>query len=335
PKEVVKSVFDGQDDPALKGSATPGVVKELIRHHVQKGETMSSISLKYYLDSKHWTVIKKANPGVDETLMQSGQVLVIPPFDPGINKTSTAGITTPGLVLLDGWKTHKVASGDLLGTIAQKYLGSQRHWEDIVKANPGINPNNLKINSVLRIPPPPKTASPTSSDGATSATLPAGWKLHKIASRETLELIAKKYYDRGSQWDVIAKANPKIDPNRLRIGTQIRIPPKPETKSTAPTTGGSIAKTGGSTARSGWKTHKIVEGETLTNISMKHYSSIKYWKIIANANPKAAEKSLVVGSTLRIPPRPAGAASSGRTVPIPTGSGSDDNEEFARPDFGP
>jgi nucleoid-associated protein YgaU len=49
-------------------------------------------------------------------------------------------------------------------------------------------------------------------------------RLHTLKQGELLSDIAKKYYGRGSAWTRIVKANPGIDPNAVRPGTQLRIP---------------------------------------------------------------------------------------------------------------
>jgi hypothetical protein len=41
---------------------------------------------------------------------------------------------------------------------------------------------------------------------------------------ETLSVIAKWYTDDFANWKALAKANPKLNPNRMLIGTKIRIP---------------------------------------------------------------------------------------------------------------
>jgi len=51
------------------------------------------------------------------------------------------------------------------------------------------------------------------------------------------------------------------------------------------------------------RTHVVVEGDTLTKIARKYYGSAGRWEDILNANRDVVkdEKSLVVGSTLKIP----------------------------------
>ena len=49
--------------------------------------------------------------------------------------------------------------------------------------------------------------------------------LHKVTwPNETLYLIAKWYTGRTENWRTIADANPELDPHRIRLGMEIKIP---------------------------------------------------------------------------------------------------------------
>jgi hypothetical protein len=47
---------------------------------------------------------------------------------------------------------HKVMPDETLVCIAKWYSGSENQWASIVAYNPGINPKNLLVNDVLKIP---------------------------------------------------------------------------------------------------------------------------------------------------------------------------------------
>jgi len=51
-----------------------------------------------------------------------------------------------------------------------------------------------------------------------------GATIHTIKDGETFSSIAGDYYDDKNQYWVIEKANPTVDPNRLKIGSKITIP---------------------------------------------------------------------------------------------------------------
>lgn len=51
-----------------------------------------------------------------------------------------------------GARTHKVAKGDSLWKLSEKYYGTGLKWETILNANPGINPKKLIVGKELIIP---------------------------------------------------------------------------------------------------------------------------------------------------------------------------------------
>lgn len=137
-------------------------------------------------------------------------------------------------------RLHVVASGETMGAIARKYLGSEAKWEAIAKANPAVDPKSMKIGTKLRIPaqaapsaetsgalaanagkPAPATAT---ASAAAASTGPGG--VHVVAEGDTLSSIAARHYGSSKFWQKIAEANPSINPNNLRIGQKVKLPAK-------------------------------------------------------------------------------------------------------------
>lgn len=56
--------------------------------------------------------------------------------------------------------TYTISSGDTLGSIAQKILGSANRWREIKKLNPGIDERRLQIGQIINIPIATSSASP-------------------------------------------------------------------------------------------------------------------------------------------------------------------------------
>jgi chitinase len=109
----------------------------------------------------------------------------------------------------DDLRHYTIQSGDTLVKIAERFYGDGSQWTKIRDANHGIDPNNLKIGQQLQIP---------SGIGNTS-------QHYTIQSGDTLVKIAEKFYGDGSQWTKIRDANHGIDPNNLKIGQRLQIPP--------------------------------------------------------------------------------------------------------------
>ena len=48
--------------------------------------------------------------------------------------------------------TYTIQSGDTLGSIAARHLGTSKRWPDLARANPGIDPNRLRVGTVINLP---------------------------------------------------------------------------------------------------------------------------------------------------------------------------------------
>lgn len=70
--------------------------------------------------------------------------------------------------------------------------------------------------------PAPAPAAPKAKSSAVKAS--AGGKNYTVQKGDTLWKIAQKHYGSGQKWQEIAKANPSIDPNKLKAGQQIVLP---------------------------------------------------------------------------------------------------------------
>jgi nucleoid-associated protein YgaU len=157
---------------------------------------------------------------------------VLAPVRPGAVEANAAA-TGPrtGLVRKADGKDYYVVQKDDKGYwgIAEKpfVYGDGRKWDLIAKANPNADPARLQVNQELVIPPLVRV-SETHPIVSGSTTHPAGAHgQYVIKSGDTLESIAKSQYGDGALWQLIAKANPDVDPARLRIGKELVIPPAP------------------------------------------------------------------------------------------------------------
>lgn len=148
--------------------------------------------------------------------------------------TPGAEITPPAAAVLEK-SSYVVKSGDTLGHIAQRELGSVRYTSEILKLNPGINANNLKVGATLQMPMrselpalPPKAETAAKSDaGAAAPAAASSGTTHVVAAGDTLWSIAVKYLGDGSRSGEIVAANPdklKSKDSMLKIGMKLRIP---------------------------------------------------------------------------------------------------------------
>ena len=126
--------------------ATPAVTGGT-QHTIASGDNFSSLALHYYGDANLFSVIAKANPGVDSGRLKIGQVVTIPDRAAATTIAQTPAPSAAG--------THTVSSGENLYTIAEKRLGRSNLWEQIYSLNRdliGEDPANLKVGMVLKLP---------------------------------------------------------------------------------------------------------------------------------------------------------------------------------------
>ncbi|MGI6364254.1 MAG: LysM peptidoglycan-binding domain-containing protein [Bacillota bacterium] len=100
---------------------------------------------------------------------------------------------------------YTIQAGDTFFTLAQRFGTTV---QAIQQANPGANPNNLRIGQVICIP----SAQPPSC--------PNGF-LYTIRAGDTFFTLAQRF---GTTVQAIQQANPGVNPNNLQIGQQICIP---------------------------------------------------------------------------------------------------------------
>lgn len=136
--------------------------------------------------------IISANPMVNPNALRIGQTICIPrqPIYPSCPEGNY----------------YTIRSGDNLYDIAVKYNVS---LDDLLEANPGINPYMLMVGQVICIP---LAVPPVDCPEGNSYTIQAGDTFYRIARRFNVSL------------DDLIEANPSIDPDRLLIGQTICIP---------------------------------------------------------------------------------------------------------------
>jgi nucleoid-associated protein YgaU len=143
--------------------------------------------------------------------------------------TSPAGTTTgaPSAPAAAGAKTHKVVFGETLSSIAADHYGNKATYAKIVAANPSVNPNRLKVGTVLTIP------ALTSEAETASGTKAASGNTYVIKSGDSLQKIAAKLYGSSDKWTRIYELNRAAiggDPHRLKAGMTIKLPDSPTTR---------------------------------------------------------------------------------------------------------
>jgi LysM repeat protein len=166
---------------------------------------------------------------------------------------------------------HEIASGQTLSGIAVKHGVSQRSIE---RANPGLDPNKIRVGQKLKVCLP-ATATKSSSSSKSSSSAPkssdssnasgrscGGGKTiaeHEVGSGDTLSGIAAKY---DVSVETITSRNSKLktDPNSLRVGQVIEICADTQRTKNSKACG----------YRTPLHTHEVVPGENLGDIAGRY-----------------------------------------------------------------
>ncbi len=149
---------------------------------------------------------------------------------------SPDAIPTQPIPAAPGARTHVIQSGETFSSITAAVYGKASYFSYILQANPTVNPNNIKLGTVIKLPSldEVKAATPeTRASGATPA--PADVKIdparqYKVQSGDSLYRISQKLYGKGTLADRLYDHNKSVigpDPRRLKLGAILELPEHP------------------------------------------------------------------------------------------------------------
>lgn len=109
-----------------------------LTYTIQKGDTYYSIGQQFGVSMQ---ALKDANPGVEPTRLQLGQIINIPaPTPERLSATAPTSL---------GENIYTVVSGDTLSKIAQKHGTT---WQELMAYN-NLETTSIKVGDKLKIPP--------------------------------------------------------------------------------------------------------------------------------------------------------------------------------------
>ncbi len=225
---------------------------------IRSGDTYYAIAQRYGIVVD---ALIAANPGVDPNRLAIGQVICVPAPRP----TPTP---TPTPIPCPGGQLYTIRSGDTLFAIASRFNTTVAALR---RANPGIDPNSLRVGQIICIPVPAPTTTPVPCPGG---------QLYRIRSGDTLFSIAEDF---GTTVAALRRANPGINPNNLRVGQVICIPVPAPTTTPIPCPGGQL--------------YTVRAGDTLLNLANRFNTTVQD---ILDANPGLV-RPIRVGQVICIP----------------------------------
>jgi nucleoid-associated protein YgaU len=150
----------------------------------------------------------------------------------------------PGKQILDKpvADEYAIRTGDTLELIAEEKLGHRSRWPEIVKANPNLKPNAMRVGQKITIPvkaaekavETPGVARIEDPPPPSAATTP---KVYVVQPGDTLTGISKKIYGSSRHYERIFEANrDRLEsPSDLTVGVKLTMPEISVVKTSAPT----------------------------------------------------------------------------------------------------
>ncbi|MDR0896237.1 MAG: LysM peptidoglycan-binding domain-containing protein [Oscillospiraceae bacterium] len=248
-------------------------------HTIVRGDTYQALAQHYGVTV---AAITNANPGVNPNRLQVGQVICIPGA-PAPAPNPPAGCTGTA---------HTIVRGDTYYTLAQHYGVTVAA---ITAANPGVDPNALRVGQVICIPGHP------APEGCTTFS-------HTVARGESFYSIAQLY---GITVADLIAANPGIDPAKLQIGQELCIPTPPPTPVPPPAPTPVACQIGINGIG-----YVVQRGDTFYKIAQQYGLTVQ---ALQEANPGVDPARLQIGQVLCVPggqpaPTPCPAGHSVHTV---------------------
>jgi nucleoid-associated protein YgaU len=151
-----------------------------------------------------------------------------------------------------GSRTHRIAQGETFASISTAAYGSSKYYPQIIKANPGVDPNHLKVGATITLPDiatpgvrptaPTATAAPAAATEAqhasarVAATPIDSTKEYRVQQGDSLYKISLKLYGKSDRANKIFELNKQSmgdDPHHLKVSQVLQLPEPPTQTTTA------------------------------------------------------------------------------------------------------
>jgi LysM repeat protein len=212
-------------------------------------------------------------------------------------------------------RVHIVRSGEVFSTIVENQCGGRRFNGQVLALNPGLNPDRIRVGQRILLPVRnvslktedhmAKTSSPPVAplEGTSMPTSQPSGRLrslsvYRVQSGDMLSRIISANCPPGVNLDDVVALNHGMDPNRIFVGQELRLP-RSTNRSAAPPS----SKRAPKETPSG-PTHRVRSGDVLSRIASGWGCSIAS---LVSVNPGLNPDRIRVGQLLQLPPRSLGA----------------------------
>ena len=152
----------------------------------------------------------------------------------------------------------------------------------------------------------PVTPEPLAIGGgtdATSANWPGGVPREYVVARGDIlwNVVVKRWKLKETFCDAIARANPKVNMRRMRVGQRLEIPNPAAFSRGKPAAKPAVAP--GKRPAGNYRIYEIQEGDRLETIARAHLGKRSRWREIVELNPGLSPKRIRAGQKIRLPAR--------------------------------
>jgi nucleoid-associated protein YgaU len=213
------------------------------------------------------------------------------------------------------WSWPVKDDGSSLGDLSLGELPAAVSVEGEDGASQGSGAERFPAPPVRRpVPGPVEEGDPPEEAEGVAAAPPAGvippeFRSYTVVSGDNFERISQKVYGSRRFGMAIARANPLLDPRRLREGMTIRVPVDPGNIQGVPADEDGEAAGDRTPPETPTIEYTVRRGDTLSSIAQAFYGSVRHVDFLfgANRDRLATKDDLRLGQVLLIPPLPEGA----------------------------
>ncbi len=208
--------------PEVAPAPKPKPVASTEVYTVQDGDVIISIAEDWFGESGRHDEIIALNPGVDPTKLQIGQILKMPrksqPRTKPVDPTLAAN-------------EYRIAPNDNYTRIARLLLGDEARASEIAALNPDLDPGNLQVGTIIKLPP--KRVTKPEARPVKRPPLRAGEKYYTVKSGDSLARIVGDFWGvQREDWvEILYQRNKDTigeDRTKLNLEQILVIPVKPK-----------------------------------------------------------------------------------------------------------